>query len=234
MCTVSWLKQVKRYTIFFNRDERKSRSQALPPSPGQEEGVRFLAPTDPDGAGSWIGTNEYGFSCCLLNQYQARVVEKPDAPSRGLIVKSLLSSTTQKQVLSRLKERSLEPWRPFYLLLFDPDSEPLLCSWNGFDLNVSAAHMPFSSSSFDTAAVIDARMKLFPQSPDEESLMTFHSSHEPERGPYSVCMHRKDAETVSFSRIAVGAEFVEFDYIPASPCRRNEVSLHTLRLGRCS
>ena len=46
----------------------------------------------------------------------------------------------------------------------------------------------------------------------------YHRSHHPERGPYSPCMHRPDAKTVSYSEVTVSDEQVCFRYRPLSPC----------------
>jgi hypothetical protein len=49
-------------------------------------------------------------------------------------------------------------------------------------------------------------------------LSDFHRSHRPSRSAYSACMHRTDAETISFSRITVEADSIEFHYYPHAPC----------------
>ena len=52
-----------------------------------------------------------------------------------------------------------------------------------------------------------------------EAHLDFHAGHHPERGPYSVCMHRPNAQTVSFSWIRVDRDGVRFRYTPDSLCR---------------
>jgi hypothetical protein len=51
------------------------------------------------------------------------------------------------------------------------------------------------------------------------ALFAFHASHASCPGAYSPCMHRPDAETVSFSWIRVRPGEIEFFYSPAAPCR---------------
>jgi hypothetical protein len=70
MCTVSWWREPDSYTVFFNRDELKTRSRALPPTIQQQNGVRYIAPTDADGGGTWLGSKQIEF------------VYQPDAPCR--------------------------------------------------------------------------------------------------------------------------------------------------------
>jgi membrane protein DedA with SNARE-associated domain len=46
MCTVTWLMHADSYAVFFNRDELKTRSRALPPAIKKQNGVRHIAPVD--------------------------------------------------------------------------------------------------------------------------------------------------------------------------------------------
>src|SRR5438309_2244805 len=50
-------------------------------------------------------------------------------------------------------------------------------------------------------------------------LYWFHRSHGEEANAYSPCMHRGDAETVSFSWTVVTREEIRFTYSPAAPCQ---------------
>lgn len=233
MCTVSWVMEQQGYTVFFNRDELKTRSRGLLPSIRNRDGVEFIAPTDPDEKGTWIGVNVHGFACCLLNQYGRTTPTPAGTCSRGLVVESILASASQTEALRKLRDLQLGEWRPFLLLLFENTHVPLLCSWNGFEFVVSpATHSPISSSSFDTEAVIQTRKSCYPGYVSIDTLESFHASHIPERGPYSVCMHRPDAETVSFSKIRVSAKAVEFEYLPTSPCLSHEAPGLFLRISR--
>ena len=81
--------------------------------------------------------------------------------------------------------------------------------------------MPLVSSSFETEAVSASRGALFaervPRPATADDHLAYHASHDPAAGPYSVCMHRPDAQTVSFSCIAVDATEVCFRYAPHAP-----------------
>jgi hypothetical protein len=55
-------------------------------------------------------------------------------------------------------------------------------------------------------------------------LMDFHTSHAPIPSAYSPCMHRDNADTVSFSRVTVADGVIEFAYFPKSPCARRKVA----------
>jgi hypothetical protein len=85
--------------------------------------------------------------------------------------------------------------------------------------------LPLVSSSFDSDAVCTRRRSEYRRllesygRLDAEFLHRFHEHHGPVRGAYSCCMHRDDAETVSFSWVKVNAAEVDFFYSPAAPCR---------------
>ena len=71
MCTLTWWRGGNgAFEVYFNRDEKKTRSVAVPPGVHEVRGVRFLAPVDPDGRGTWIVANEQGLVVCLLNRWQ--------------------------------------------------------------------------------------------------------------------------------------------------------------------
>jgi len=118
----------------------------------------------------------------------------------------------------------IDDYRFFSLLLFDPDGPPTLLRWSGQtggpELIIKPAQ-PKTSSSYKTDTVIASRKKLYAEryaASDQRQLFEYHRSHEPERGPFSVCMHRDDAQTVSFSRIVVESSRIEFFYSAGSPC----------------
>jgi hypothetical protein len=240
MCTVSWLRLRGGYELFCNRDERHTRKPAGPPVIRDARGVRFIAPVDGDHGGSWIGVNEAGVALCLLNRYEGAattpngVKHSPDDVkpedgyrSRGLLLTSLTDSLTASHAHARLSGADLSRYRPFTMLVLSAHEPALLVYWaNGektFD-GAGEASMPLTSSSYRGADVIASRKSLFRRMTDEAGAVTpsllreFHRSHAPARGAYSVCMHRGDAATVSFSRVKVGGREVEFSYQPASPC----------------
>ena len=50
-------------------------------------------------------------------------------------------------------------------------------------------------------------------------LRRLHRSHEPEPGPFTVCTHREDAGTLSYTEIVVTARDIAMNHSPSSPCR---------------
>ena len=120
MCTVTWIQDGDGYSLYFNRDELRTRQPSLPPRSHQEKGVRFLSPTDGDAGGTWIAVNEYGLSLGLLNDYSSRVPQPADHyTSRGQLVRDL-AQARDLGALSRLwLEVDHERFRPFQLLALD-------------------------------------------------------------------------------------------------------------------
>jgi hypothetical protein len=53
---------------------------------------------------------------------------------------------------------------------------------------------------------------------DDHLLDKFHSSHFPAASAYSTCRRRNDARTVSFSKVNISRDGIEFFYHADSPC----------------
>jgi Transport and Golgi organisation 2 len=239
MCTVTWLMEADSYTVFFNRDELKTRSRALPPTIKTQNSVRYIAPVDVDGGGTWLGVNEFGVTCGLLNNYSTNVAQTASlsAKSRGLLVTSLLDSPSPSKALTRLETLRLNDFRPFLLTLFAPNQPVALCNWDGETLQIPNGPIapPISSSSYDTQNVVQNRLQQFAlfrasnQRLDSALFKSYHASHSEKGGAYSVCMHRNDAETVNFSLIRVMPDQVEFHYTPGAPCATQESTVVALR-----
>jgi hypothetical protein len=88
MCTVSWVHQPDGYHLLCNRDEKRTRGKALAPRVAERGGVRYIAPVDSDGDGTWLSANEFGLSVCLLTG-GAGSEQSGTRPSRGLLLREL-------------------------------------------------------------------------------------------------------------------------------------------------
>lgn len=232
MCTVSWVQQSGGYHLMANRDEKRSRGRAFAPAIRERGGVRYVAPIDSDFGGTWIAANEFGVSVCLLNGDAGSPNSFP-APqrSRGLLLRELAWENTGIGCLFSLRQLDLSPYAPFVLLILEPDRPAILAGWNREQLTVDPAdgQMPLTSSSFDSDAVRRFRLGDFARRArmaarvDPTLLYQFHTSHgasaDATGNAYSPCMHRGDAETVSFSWVVVTREEVRFLYSPSAPCR---------------
>ncbi len=224
MCTVSWRPEPDGYVLCFNRDERRTRLPASPPAPGRRAGVPFLAPTDGEAGGTWIGVNALGLTVCLANRYDAPAPRPtPDRISRGLLVAALLDAGSVAEVETRVAAERLDRYDPFTLVACEPDRPARLLGWDGRRLDPGLHGAPgliLTSSALDQPTAEATRRAIFAAADhlDAERLDAIHRSHEPAMGPLSVCMHRPEASSVSLSRITVRPQSVRFEYSPGPPC----------------
>lgn len=222
MCTVSWLHDENGYQLFCNRDEKLTRKRALAPRLAVRDGVRFVAPVDGDFGGTWLATNEFGVTVGLLNG--ANLTGSGggyprEARSRGLFLLDLISSPSVAVVCDRVRDADLASFAPFTLAVIEPGQPTAVIEWNGSLKTVGFQDEPcymLTSSSLNSEEVRKKRQEEFGRL--ATSLLLFHQSHSPARSAYSVCMHRSDAETVSFSRVRVSHAGIDFFYTPAAPC----------------
>lgn len=230
MCTLSWLPGPSGYRVYFNRDERLTRAPARPPSRRVVRGTTVLAPIDGDFGGTWIGVNQHGLTASLLNRYEDAPAEPDPAHariSRGLLLLDLLAAPNALELLEALGRARLPDYLPFTIAATDRDPVLHLADWNGRTLERSATRrggLIRTSSGRDQrqAELIRGRVwhEILGGTGDVsvEKLEDFHRSHLPERGPFSVCMHREEAATRSLTVVAVEAGQSTVRYQPGSPC----------------
>jgi hypothetical protein len=230
MCTVSWLRDADGYDLFFNRDEKRSRLAAAPPTPRKVGSTTVLAPIDGEAGGTWLAANEHGLTLALLNGYLGNDSAAPPAggwTSRGHLVLRLADCSTVTALVDRLEATDLASFRSFHLAAFDLQTGTL-ASWRDAALELSdgdSFSAPLISSSYRYEDVSQSRRERFREfetagsGPRVETMLAYHRSHHPERGAYSACMHREDARTVSFTWIRAEAGEVRMRYSPDSPCR---------------
>ncbi|PCK03448.1 MAG: hypothetical protein COA42_20870 [Alteromonadaceae bacterium] len=249
MCTISWFVSSNGYDVFFNRDEQKSRVRADVPSEMSIDGVKVLMPIDPQGGGTWFAANERGLSVALLNYYQGRLPKGP-LISRGEIVKHCATLSVLNDIEGYVDSLSLTRYAPFSLLVFDAlvvencaDGAVTMLRWTGRELQRLSQASPLISSAAMFEKVNELRKENYHTAFDDscaESLSydsrvklhsDYHSGHQPSASAFSVCMHREDAHTVSFSHLAVSLENVSMRYADGAPCQTAEV--HELHMLRC-
>lgn len=228
MCTISWIFGNHGYRLFFNRDEQLTRPRADPPQQLLIKGTRALMPIDPAGGGSWCAVNEHGVGYALLNFYQGRW-PKGRLRSRGQIVKHCSGFADIMDAQAYVADLDLHKFAPFSLLCFSPEvaATPIsMLRWDGRKLTESQQASPLISSALRYQEVFSSRIQVYreiigdPVRPDisEQSFLALHSSHAPTRSALSVCMHRDDAQTVSFSKVTVDSERILYHYADGPPC----------------
>ncbi len=238
MCTLSWKIQNESLTLVFNRDERLSRPEARPPDVEVIDGVRVLAPTDPEGGGTWIAANERGMVICLMNNYQAGSHEKPDREyqSRGLLVRSLSPQTDLHQLRRVLADLDMHAYRPFHLIVFPGAFPPIEWQWNGKQLTEIVGALPLLTSSGPLPGyVAKKRARLlrkathdFIQDISDEEQLSLHRRRRPWPPGISIAMKRKNRGTVSLTQVKVNPGEVVMRYQPGDPA----TTLHPLVTSR--
>jgi hypothetical protein len=234
MCTVSWAPGPEGYALFFNRDERLTRSPAEPPRERELMGVRYLSPLDGDFGGTWLAVNEFGVALGILNRYRVRGYEPPARPrSRGFIVLDLVGHATAVEAIAALERQDLDAVQPFTLVALEPAQPARLAAWDGRSLTAATHRAPgliLTSSAVTEPEVAANRRALFAalDRVTPETLLALHRSHEPERGRRSVCMHRAEAETQSLSAVTVTASEIRLTHTPDAPCRGTPLPTLTL------
>jgi transport and Golgi organization protein 2 len=221
MCTVSFIPNSLGFYIGMNRDESLRRVRAYSPEVSYRDGHALLYPAEPSG-GTWIGVNDTGFCLALINWHA--VSNHPESPvvSRGTVVKTLVMSQSLGQLCTAIEGlplRRMPPFRLIAILLLECVVHEF--RWNQIEISQQryeweARH--WFSSGFDEPAVQDKRVKVCrtawdqPQAGSLNWLRQLHASHSPAPGPFSICMHRKDAATVSYTEIVVGDGTILMNY----------------------
>jgi hypothetical protein len=227
MCTLSWIPGRDGHVLLVNRDERRARPRALPPSVEMIEGVSVLAPIDPEGGGTWVAVNSGGVTLALANRYHDTVAAgRSHRVSRGRLVLALASSTGIEEIENRLAGERLERFDGFTLVALEPGVPARLFAWDGRSLAIEDRSEPgllVASSAANEAAAVAARELVFRSLPAAEgwtrrALCRAHQSHEPAQGPLSICMHRDEASTVSLTHIEIDPERVTMIYHDGQPC----------------
>jgi len=244
MCTLTYRLIEQGYELFFNRDEQKSRPQALQPT--KNSTLNAIYPIDPMGGGTWIAVHESGLSLALLNYYQAQV--EPTLhhfTSRGVIIPHLLAH--HDDIQQQLMEMDLSVFQAFQLCVFHPtlsasSRHTVLATqyiWNGKKLTWSELStidsLPITSSAVDYEQVARHRKYLFNNMLTTtlgytEDYIAYHQRQE-KVGKRAVNMLREDAQTVSFTHIKIQQQApfgqkINFNYIDyLAPSATHSVSL---------
>ncbi|HSM14726.1 MAG TPA: NRDE family protein [Thermoanaerobaculia bacterium] len=226
MCTATWLSRDRAFHLFFNRDELRSRERARGPALHESEGVRYLAPSDGRAGGSWIAVSELGLALALLNRSEGRVPERTG--SRGRLISRLAASTGPDDFASRLLREPLRDLSPFRLAAFWIDAPAgSLAVWDGERVRLDRLDPRLGilcSSGLGDERATAARTRVWAQTRPAGPLWgpahhrDFHRSHAPEPSAWSVCMHREDAESVSYTEIEIGPDAGVLRYDGRPPC----------------
>jgi len=241
MCSVTFIPRADGFLLGMNRDESRQRPAALAPRIFQYGARTALHPSEPSG-GTWIGVNDSGLCCALLNWYSIPSEPARVNTSRGFVVPALLAAGTMDEAGATLTGLDLEGMAPFRLVVVLPDERAVReYRWNQETL--AELRLPWElqhwfSSGFDERSAQQQRFSTARRAAEESDagalpwLRRLHTSHAPAVGPFSICMHRPDAATVSYTEIASSSEAAEMRYHDGPLCTAphpgttHKISLH--------
>jgi hypothetical protein len=228
MCTLTFIPKPQGYLLGMNRDERLTRELALAPVAITTSNLRAAYPRESRSGGTWIGSNSSGITFALLNQNSgpyARMKER----SRGEIIPALVGTSHFPEAMRRFQSMNLHGMMPFLLIGVFPAEQIIShCLWDGRELQFVRigwdVHHWFSSGVSDEMArkvrgntCSEAWRRR--DAASAEWLRGLHASHSPARGSFSICVHRPDAATVSYTEAAFNGDELIMRYHAGHPCQ---------------
>jgi hypothetical protein len=260
MCTISFLPKSRGFYLAMNRDEKRDRLTGLAPTVVKLEKHRAMFPREPTG-GTWISANDAGVCLALINWHRIKREPDNGIRSRGEIISKLAGISTSGEISAAITNLPLRELRPFRLIAIAPtESRVIEWRWNlerltSCDYEWQRQH--WFSSGFDEHRAELERAKICASpvagggDPGHRKrsrrcnsagvnaagyslhwLRRLHRSHEPERGPFSICMHRATAATVSYTEVAVSNLSIVMRYKDGPPCSRKSTTTKTCKLSR--
>jgi hypothetical protein len=223
MCTLSFIPNESGYIVGMNRDERIARVRSTSPAVIGNA----IYPREPNTEGTWLAVNSSGLTLALLNRNENGPLPAK-LRSRGEFIPALISANSLASVHRRLLEIGFKGVWPFRLIAISAEGHEV-CEWawgtqltqNYYDWE--RRHW-FSSGMSDNEAnrvrgtVVEQAWRR-PDAGSPQWLRELHSSHQPEQGAFSICVHRDDAASVSYSEIVVERGEATFRYAAGHPCQ---------------
>ena len=241
MCTVTFIARQRGYCLGMNRDEKLTRQAGLPPEEINVNGHAVLCPSEP-GGGTWIALNDSGACQALINWYSVTRRVEGNTITRGEVVKLVCRADSPDVAHARLQSLPLKRMNPFRLIgIFSASKQ--VCEWRWDLKTLVRLKEPWKtqqwiSSGFDESTAQRVRGQTFRRALAQSSsgsmdwLRRLHRSHFPQSGPFSTCMHRADAATVSYAEVIVSGRHAEMSYHSGCPCSSGSENLrkaHTFR-----
>ena len=241
MCTVTFIARQKGYCLGMNRDEKLTRPTGLPPNKRNVNGRAVLCPSEP-GGGTWIALDDGGTTFALINWYSITARVGGKAVSRGEIINSGSAAISPDFADAALHGLTLNQINPFRLIgIYPAAGEIVEWRWNLKQLvrkNHRWKSQQLISSGFDERTAQRVRGKTFQRAERQYSagsldwLRRLHRSHSPQAGPFSTCMHRADAATVSYTEVAVSSRHATMRYHAGAPCKALKHCIRHILLQR--
>lgn len=228
MCTVTIVPLDENgFRLRCNRDERRDRPIARPPTLHVRGSRAALFPVDPASGGTWVGVNDAGLAMALLNRTpdSRETLDHAPAPrvSRGRIIPALLACASPDEILERCTRLDPHVFDRFRLLIVQHETVIIVTS-NARSLthDIVSLSRPImqTSSSLGDGVVEEPRRRLFQELFNRHratwlrAQRRFHRHQWCARPDISVMMERADARTVSETVIDVRRHAIELTYRP--------------------
>jgi hypothetical protein len=239
MCTVTFIARKRGYCLGMNRDEQRTRPAGLPPQKKPVNGRSVLAPSEP-GGGTWIAVNDAGATHALINWYSIATRVDSNPVSRGEVVNAMSALCSPQFAKAALAGLPMLRINPFRLIGIYPAARQTI-EWRWDLKNLTSVNHQWErrhwvSSGYDEVTAQRVRGKTFQRFQRQRSagsldwLRRLHLSHFPATGPFSICMHRPDAATVSYTEISVSPGNATMRHHSGPPCQNPASSLLGLKL----
>jgi hypothetical protein len=228
MCTLTFIPTDDGYLAGMNRDELLTRPTALAPKIEQRNGLQIVCPTETSG-GTWIACNDRAILLALLNWNDvdgAATLEKTQ--TRGVVIPQLISESGLPAVGAPYGRIRLDGMLPFRLIgIFQEERAVAEWRWDGH--RKSMFEFPWARKHWFSSSLSDASAESGRGGTCEKAwsskaagtklwLRALHASHEPAPGAFSLCVHRPDAATVSFTEITSRRDTLSMEYWAGNPC----------------
>src|SRR5438552_5054194 len=122
MCTISFVPKLRGFYLAMNRDEKFTRSTALPPAIVDLADRRAIFPREPEG-GTWIAANNAGVCLALVNWHRIERQPVRSIASRGQVVKALAAKYSTEEIAAGLAALPLRRLPPFRLIAIIPSEQ---------------------------------------------------------------------------------------------------------------
>lgn len=241
MCTALIYRDAEKKCCFlgFNRDESVKRKKALSPCVESANGVEVICPKDGDYGGTWIGANSKREVYAILNFYEAQLKLIRNPISRGLLLRSLLFNEI---ALSDIASQDLGKYYPFRILKVT-HSSTVLFEWDGDKIRISESSDKWQI--FGSSFTMGKRAEVERRKTFEDKFLSglgsweniedvaagFLTSHLPEIGPLSPCMHRREARTISQTFLKLEGDAIYMKYKNSPPCEIEEFESYSMPIN---
>jgi uncharacterized protein with NRDE domain len=224
MCTVSFVKHHKGFSLTSNRDELSSRP-TLAPKVYEEREQQLVYPKDEIAGGTWIASSVKCISVCLLNgAFKNHNRQLPYNRSRGQVLKERFNFQSNQAFINLV---DLENVEPFTLLMIDhqnlKDIDFKVLVWDGDQKHISEVDTTrpqiWASATLYNEQQRKSRKNWFSkflnetQSLDNEAILRFHTGSFTDDKSEDIVMQRDNVlKTISVSQINISENNSNFYY----------------------